>query len=83
MPLSKENINFIGLCAGTLTTLSFVPQLVATFRSRSAKDISYGYLLTFTVGVMLWLTYGLLLKAPPVVLANAITLALLAIILAL
>jgi MtN3 and saliva related transmembrane protein len=81
MPLSKETINFVGLCAGTLTTLSFVPQLVATYRSKSAKDISYGYLLAFTSGIVLWLAYGLLLSAPPVILANAVTLVLLAIIL--
>jgi len=83
MPLSNETINFIGLCAGTLTTLSFVPQLVATYRSKTAKDLSYGYLLAFTSGIILWLAYGLLLSAPPVIMANAVTLGLLAIILVL
>jgi MtN3 and saliva related transmembrane protein len=83
MPPTAETINFIGLCAGTLTTLSFVPQLVITYRSKSAKDISYGYLLAFTSGIVLWLAYGLLLNAPPVILANAVTLGLLGIILVL
>ncbi|MCU1283935.1 MAG: hypothetical protein JWO13_285 [Acidobacteriales bacterium] len=78
--LNKEAINFVGLCAGALTTFSFLPQLVATFRSKSAKGLSYGYLLTFAGGVVLWISYGVLLKAPPVILTNGVTLGLLVVI---
>jgi MtN3 and saliva related transmembrane protein len=74
--LSTETINFIGLCAGALTTGSFLPQLVETYRNKSAKGLSYAYLLTFSFGVILWLIYGVLLKAPPVIITNGVTLAL-------
>jgi MtN3 and saliva related transmembrane protein len=78
--LSKEAVNFIGLCAGALTTISFLPQLMVTYRSKSAKGMSYAYLLTFSLGVILWLIYGIFLHAPPVILTNAVTLGLLVVI---
>jgi MtN3 and saliva related transmembrane protein len=74
MRLSHDTINFIGLCAGALTTISFLPQLMVTYRNKSAKGMSYAYLLTFTLGVVLWLLYGIFLKAPPVILTNGVTL---------
>jgi MtN3 and saliva related transmembrane protein len=67
---------FIGYMAASLTTLSFVPQAWHTFTTRDVSGVSLGMYSTFTVGVALWLTYGLLLQAWPIVLANAITLAL-------
>lgn len=56
------------------TTLAFVPQLVQTWRSRSAKDVSLGMLAVFCTGLFLWLLYGLLIHAWPVITANAVTL---------
>jgi MtN3 and saliva related transmembrane protein len=78
--LSKETVNFIGLCAGALTTISFLPQLMVTYRNKSAHGMSYGYLLTFSLGVLLWLIYGIFLHAPPVILTNTVTLGLLILI---
>jgi MtN3 and saliva related transmembrane protein len=66
----------IGYIAGTLTTLAFVPQVVRTWRQRSADHFSLAMLVAFNVGVGLWLVYGVLLHEPPIVLFNAITLAL-------
>jgi len=66
----------IGYCAAALTTLSFLPQAWHTWRTRDVRGISLGMYSAFTMGVALWLLYGLLLGAWPVVLANAITLAL-------
>ena len=66
----------IGYAAATLTTLAFIPQVLHTWRKRSAHGISLGMYATFTGGVMLWLVYGVLLDAWPVVVANAATLAL-------
>ena len=66
----------IGYCAAALTTLSFLPQAWHTWRTRDVRGISLGMYSAFTLGVALWLLYGLLLGAWPVVLANAITLAL-------
>jgi len=69
-------VTLIGLLAGALTTLSFLPQVVRIWRTRSAADLSYVAVLTFTIGIALWLWYGLLLHSLPIILANAVTLAL-------
>jgi MtN3 and saliva related transmembrane protein len=66
----------IGYLAAILTTCSFVPQAWLTFRTRNVSGISLGMYSVFASGVALWLTYGLLLSAWPIVLANSITLAL-------
>lgn len=72
----------MGYAAATLTTLSFVPQAWHTFRTRDVRGISLGMYSAFTLGVALWLIYGVMLGAWPVIVANAITLALAAAILA-
>ncbi len=72
MPLT----DYIGYLAASLTTLSFVPQAWHTFTTRDVRGISLGMYSAFTAGVALWLVYGLLIDAWPVVVANAITLAL-------
>ena len=66
----------IGYLAAILTTCSFVPQAWLTFRTRNVSGISLGMYSVFASGVALWLTYGLLLSAWPIVVANSITLAL-------
>ncbi|QJC58085.1 Sugar transporter SemiSWEET [Polaromonas vacuolata] len=68
------NADLIGTLAACLTTASFVPQVWHTLRTRDVSGISLGMYLVFTVGVALWLVYGLLLGAWPVVVANAVTL---------
>jgi MtN3 and saliva related transmembrane protein len=67
----------LGFCAGALTTLSFVPQVLKAWRSKRCHDLSWGMLITFSAGVVLWLAYGLMLLAAPIIAANAVTLALL------
>jgi MtN3 and saliva related transmembrane protein len=74
-------ITLLGLVAGTLTTLAFLPQLFKVWRSKSAKDISMTWLVTFIGGVFLWLIYGIILGQLPILLANAVTLGLTLIIL--
>lgn len=66
----------IGYIAACLTTLSFLPQAIHTFRTRDVSGISLGMYAMFTTGVALWLVYGVLVAAWPVVAANAITLVL-------
>jgi MtN3 and saliva related transmembrane protein len=66
----------IGYLAAVLTTCSFVPQVWHTLRTRDVSGISLGMYSVFAGGVALWLGYGLLLGAWPIVAANAITLAL-------
>ncbi|HCT59807.1 MAG TPA: hypothetical protein DGA22_02860 [Acidobacterium sp.] len=72
MPL----LTLAGYCAAVCTTLSFVPQLVRVWRLRSARDISLTMFLVFSIGVFLWLVYGISIRSIPVILANAVTLAL-------
>lgn len=74
-------VNLLGLVAGTLTTIAFLPQLLKTWESRSAKDISLSWIVTFSSGISLWLIYGLCIGALPVILANGITLVLTSVIL--
>ncbi len=70
-------VTLIGFAAGTLTTLSFGPQVLKTYRTKRCDDLSAGMLLAFTSGVVLWLVYGLFLRSAPIISANAVTLALL------
>lgn len=72
--MDKSTIQLLGLMAGTFTTIAFLPQVVKTWRSRSAKDLSLSMFLTFCFGVMLWLIYGFLVQDIPVIAANMITL---------
>lgn len=65
---------WIGAIAATLTTCSFLPQVWRVCRTRHTKDISLLMYSLFTVGVALWLAYGILLDAWPIIIANSITL---------
>jgi len=69
-------IDLIGFLAAVLTTASFVPQALHTFRTRDVSGISLVMYSAFTAGVALWLVYGLLLGAWPIVIANIVTLSL-------
>ncbi|MDA8229902.1 MAG: SemiSWEET transporter [Magnetospirillum sp.] len=74
--------NAIGSIAGTLTTVAFVPQVVKTWRSRSARDISLTMYLAFSAGVALWMLYALMIGSLPILVANGATLVLAGIIIA-
>jgi MtN3 and saliva related transmembrane protein len=75
-------VEWIGYAAASLTTASFVPQAWLTFKTRDVSGISLGMYSGFTLGIALWLAYGWLIEAWPVVIANVITLILAASILA-
>lgn len=76
------NNSAIGFIAAILTTISFLPQVLKVWQTRSARDVSLGMYLLFTVGVLLWLVYGLLLQSWPIILSNLITLLLAGLVLA-
>ena len=76
MSPTSEPTTLLGLAAATLTTAAFVPQVVKVWRSRSAADLSVATLLVFSVGLVLWLVYGIRVGSPPVIVGNAVTLAL-------
>jgi len=80
--LSPDLVELVGGIAAVLTTLSFLPQVLKAWRSRSARDVSLLMLLLFLAGVLLWLCYGLALGSLPLILANAVTAVLILAILA-
>ena len=69
-------VSFIGYLAAFLTTVSFLPQAIHTFKTRDTSGVSLAMYLMFVAGVALWLTYGILLKNKIIIIANAITLVL-------
>jgi MtN3 and saliva related transmembrane protein len=74
--MNFSSTEWVGFAAATLTTLSFAPQAWLTFKTRDVRGISLGMYSAFTLGVALWLLYGVLAGAWPVIIANAITLVL-------
>ena len=69
------SVDTIGYIAAILTTGSFLPQAIHTFQTKDVSGISLGMYSAFTLGIMLWLVYGLMLGAWPMIVANVITLA--------
>ena len=76
-----DNIKYLGLVASSLATLAFLPQVVKTWRTGSAKDFSLITLLMIEAGTSLWIFYGLLRNAPAIWLGNGVTFALVGLIL--
>ncbi|MTI20437.1 hypothetical protein E1176_05325 [Fulvivirga sp. RKSG066] len=74
-------VTLIGLVAAFCTTIAFLPQVIKSWKTKSAKDLSLGMFLIFSLGVFLWLVYGLLINDLPIIIANAFTLVLSSIIL--
>ena len=71
----------VGFFAGFLTTVSFLPQVLKTWKSRSTSDLSMGMLSIFSLGVMCWLVYGFLLQESPMIFWNSVTLILVLVVL--
>jgi len=76
-----ERTEIIGLIAGLLTTAAFIPQVIKTWQTKSAKDLSLVMFLLYCLGVLLWSIYGFMIDEFPVILWNIITLALASVIL--
>jgi MtN3 and saliva related transmembrane protein len=74
--------DWVGFAAATLTTASFLPQALLTLRTRDVSGISLGMYSAFTVGVALWLVFGLYLGSWPIIVSNVVTLGLAIVILA-
>jgi MtN3 and saliva related transmembrane protein len=66
----------IGYIAAALTTLSFLPQVIKTWKTRSTRDISLAMFIAFCAGVFLWAVYGVLIMSWPVIIANSVVLVL-------
>ena len=77
------NLEWFGYAAAALTSGSFIPQAIMTIRTRDTRGISRGMYIIFTIGVGFWLAYGIAMNSWPMIVANTVTLALAATILAL
>lgn len=76
-----DHVTIIGTIAATCTTISFLPQVIKVYRSKHARDLSLPMYVIFSIGVICWLFYGLLVRSIPIVTANAVTFVLCAYIL--
>jgi MtN3 and saliva related transmembrane protein len=74
--LNGREVELVGFVAAFCTTAAFVPQLLRVMKLKSARDISLGTFLLFSVGVALWLFYGIYTGSKPVIASNVVTLAL-------
>jgi len=63
----------VGYLAGTLTTISFIPQVIRTWNLKETKDLSLAMLLLFAAGMLLWTAYGIWIHSFPIIAANIIT----------
>lgn len=75
--------DLLGSVGGALTTLSFLPQVIHTLRTRDVSSLSLGMYAMFTTGVALWVGFGLAIRSWPVVITNGITLILATLVLTL
>ena len=74
--MQLDNINLIdllGFVAGIFTTIAFIPQVLKTWNSKSAEDVSLSMFIFFMLGVSLWCIYGWEIHSTPVIIANIIT----------
>ena len=81
--MALNTTDLIGYIAMILTTAAFAPQALHTLKTRDVSGISLAMYASFTVGVFLWLIYGLLRGDWPIIIGNAITLGLALVILVL
>ena len=70
-----EFTEILGLTAGTITSITFLPQVIQVYKTKSAKDISLSMVLLLTVGVAMWLVYGILILNAAIIYTNSMVLA--------
>ena len=66
-------VQLLGLLAGSLTTIAFLPQVLRAYRTKSTKDVSLTMMVVFTAGLIAWLVYGSMVGDLPLILANGVT----------
>lgn len=68
--------DWLGLVAGAIMTVGYLPQVIRVYKLKSAREISLTFTILFVVGLLFWLGYGIIYRLPPVILWNAISVAL-------
>jgi MtN3 and saliva related transmembrane protein len=69
-----DNVTLIGSVAAICTTISFVPQVIKIYKTKETRDLSLLMYAVFSLGVFLWLCYGIMIKSMPIMIANLVTL---------
>jgi MtN3 and saliva related transmembrane protein len=72
--INYVNIEILGLIAGTISSITFLPQVIKIWQTKSAKDLSMPMLLLLVLGVSMWLAYGIIIKNTPVIYTNSMVL---------
>ena len=72
--INMSSIQILGLIAGTITSITFLPQVIKIWKTKSAKDLSLMMLLLLMLGVILWLAYGLLVMDAAIIYTNSMVL---------
>lgn len=70
-----DYIKLLGLAAGTITSITFLPQVILIFKTRSVKDLSSTMLFLLILGVSMWLAYGIIVKDVAIIYTNSMVLA--------
>ncbi len=70
-----DYIKLLGLAAGTITSITFLPQVILIFKTKSAKDLSANMLALLILGVSMWLAYGIIVKDVAIIYTNSMVLA--------
>ncbi|MDA8105445.1 MAG: SemiSWEET transporter [Nitrospiraceae bacterium] len=73
---TMDHTTLLGIAAGTLTTIAYLPQVIKVWKTRSTHDISAGMFITLCLGLVMWTFYGLSINSMPVIIANIISLVL-------
>ncbi|HAG50318.1 MAG: hypothetical protein A2X87_05260 [Deltaproteobacteria bacterium GWC2_42_51] len=76
-----DSTTLLGFFGGILTTISFLPQVIKTWKTRSTSDVSLWMFLLLCIGIIIWIIYGFLINSLPVIFANLISFILTSIIL--
>jgi len=66
-------VEIVGFAAGILTSGSLIPQVVKSWKTKSTKDVSLGWVVVLTIGAFLWVIYGSLIGSLPVIFTNVVT----------
>jgi MtN3 and saliva related transmembrane protein len=69
-----DTTTILGYIAGALTTMSLVPQVMKIWKTKSARDVSLGMFLIFSIGISLWIAFGFSIHSMPVIVANSVSL---------
>lgn len=69
-----DYIKLLGLAAGTITSITFLPQVIMIYKTRSAKDLSLSMLALLIMGVSMWLAYGIIVKDVAIIYTNSMVL---------